>query len=212
MSRSGLLTWALRRSQGSHWRRSMPCWLSSSGWIRLDQRYIEVSVSGGLAGALCNSSSAPCVLSSAGDPGYGGEHAQAAFEAMLDAEPHLRDQFERTHKLDPDPRVTRVGRWLRSTSLDELPQLINIIRGDLSIVGPRPVTPDELGRYGESVDQLLSVRPGLTGYWQINGRSALSYDERVRLDLAYVCGWSLALDLKIMAKTSRAVTARAGAV
>jgi exopolysaccharide biosynthesis polyprenyl glycosylphosphotransferase len=143
-------------------------------------------------------------------PQYGGAEADAAFESLLRSNPALEAQFRRTHKLDPDPRVTRWGRLLRSTSLDELPQLFNVIRGDLSLVGPRPVTAEELVRYGDDADQLLSVRPGLTGYWQINGRSALSYDERVRLDMAYVCGWSLVLDLKIIAKTSRTVTARAG--
>jgi exopolysaccharide biosynthesis polyprenyl glycosylphosphotransferase len=143
---------------------------------------------------------------------YGGHRAEEAFERLLDEHPGLRAQYERTHKLDPDPRVTRVGRFLRSSSLDELPQLINVIRGDLSLVGPRPVTTAELTRYGDNVPQLLSVRPGLTGYWQINGRSALGYDERVRLDLAYLSNWSLKLDLKILLKTTTLLTARAGAV
>jgi exopolysaccharide biosynthesis polyprenyl glycosylphosphotransferase len=143
---------------------------------------------------------------------YGGERAEEAFERLLAEHAGLREQYERTHKLDPDPRVTRVGRLLRSTSLDELPQLINVVRGELSLVGPRPVTTGELARYGENVPQLLSVRPGLTGYWQISGRSALRYDERVRLDLAYVSSWSLKLDLKILIKTTTLLTARAGAV
>ena len=143
---------------------------------------------------------------------YGGEHAAAAFERLLAENAGLREQYERTHKLDPDPRVTRIGRLLRASSLDELPQLFNVIRGDLSLVGPRPVTAAELERYGEDVPQLLSVRPGLTGYWQINGRSALRYDERVRLDLAYVSSWSLKLDLQILVKTTTLLTARAGAV
>jgi exopolysaccharide biosynthesis polyprenyl glycosylphosphotransferase len=143
---------------------------------------------------------------------YGGERAEEAFERLLAEHAGLREQYERTHKLDPDPRVTRVGRLLRSTSLDELPQLLNVIRGELSLVGPRPVTTSELDRYGENVRELLSVRPGLTGYWQISGRSALGYDERVRLDLAYVSSWSLKLDLKILIKTTTLLTARAGAV
>lgn len=138
--------------------------------------------------------------------------ADAAFERLLAENPAMREQFESTHKLDPDPRVTRVGRILRSTSLDELPQLINVIRGDMSLVGPRPVTTSELERYGEDMPALLSVQPGLTGYWQVNGRSALGYDERVRLDLAYVAGWSLKLDLRILLKTLNVFSARAGAV
>jgi exopolysaccharide biosynthesis polyprenyl glycosylphosphotransferase len=143
---------------------------------------------------------------------YGGEEAEAAFERLLADNAALREQHERSHKLDPDPRVTRVGRFLRVTSLDELPQLFNVLRGDLSLVGPRPVTIAELARYGENVPQLLSVRPGMTGYWQINGRSALGYDERVRLDLAYVSNWSLKLDLQILVKTTTQLTARGGAV
>jgi exopolysaccharide biosynthesis polyprenyl glycosylphosphotransferase len=144
--------------------------------------------------------------------GYGGADADAAFERLLDENPAMREQFESTHKLDPDPRVTRVGRLLRSTSLDELPQLINVIRGEMSLVGPRPVTTVELGRYAEDIPGLLSVRPGLTGYWQVSGRSAVGYDERVRLDLAYVTGWSLKLDLRILLKTLNVFSDRAGAV
>jgi exopolysaccharide biosynthesis polyprenyl glycosylphosphotransferase len=113
-----------------------------------------------------------------------------------------REEFERTQKLTDDPRVTTYGRFLRRTSLDELPQLINVIRGDMSLVGPRPVTGAELDRYGAQVGALLSVRPGITGYWQVNGRSRTDYEERVRLDIAYVRGWSLALDVAILGKTA----------
>jgi exopolysaccharide biosynthesis polyprenyl glycosylphosphotransferase len=144
--------------------------------------------------------------------GFGGEDADAAFARLLAERDDLREEFERTHKLSHDPRVTRVGRILRATSLDELPQLFNVLRGELSLVGPRPVTADELSRYGENVTELLSVPPGLTGYWQISGRSALRYDERVRLDLAYVRSWSVKLDLLILLKTSKLLTAKAGAV
>jgi exopolysaccharide biosynthesis polyprenyl glycosylphosphotransferase len=144
--------------------------------------------------------------------GYGGDEAERAFLELLAANEQLREQYERTHKLDPDPRVTRIGRVLRATSLDELPQLWNVVRGDLSLVGPRPVTDQELTRYGEYARDLLSVRPGLTGYWQVSGRSALGYDERVRLDLAYVKSWSLKLDLLILLRTTNLFTGRAGAV
>ncbi len=144
--------------------------------------------------------------------GYGGDEAEKAFLALLAENEELREQYERTHKLDPDPRVTRIGRVLRATSLDELPQLWNVVRGDLSLVGPRPVTPPELARYGDHAGDLLSVRPGLTGYWQVSGRSALGYDERVRLDLAYVKSWSLKLDFLILLRTTNLLTGRAGAV
>jgi lipopolysaccharide/colanic/teichoic acid biosynthesis glycosyltransferase len=133
---------------------------------------------------------------------YGGEAAERLFGELL-AESSRRDEFETTFKLKDDPRVTRVGRTLRRLSLDEFPQLLNVLRGDLSLVGPRAVTEDELWRYGEDVDDLLAIRPGVTGYWQVNGRSRLSYEDRVRLDLSYVGGWSLALDANILVKTLR---------
>ncbi|MDQ3870052.1 MAG: sugar transferase, partial [Chloroflexota bacterium] len=128
-------------------------------------------------------------------------------------DPHKRAQFERTHKFSDDPRVTRTGAFLRRTSLDELPQLINVLSGAISLVGPRPVTREELPRYGGGVAALLNLRPGLTGYWQIMGRSETTYAERVRLDMAYVTSWSLKSDLSILAKTfGRAVLSRHGAV
>ncbi len=133
---------------------------------------------------------------------YGGGEAEAALAALL-ADPRRGEEFARSHKLTDDPRVTRVGRFLRRTSLDELPQLINVLRGELSLVGPRPITADELERYGVHADMLLDVKPGLTGYWQINGRSSTTYADRVRLDIAYVTGWSLKLDFVILAKTAR---------
>jgi lipopolysaccharide/colanic/teichoic acid biosynthesis glycosyltransferase len=133
---------------------------------------------------------------------YGGETAEQMFNDLLSST-ERREEFEETYKLKDDPRVTRIGRRLRSLSLDELPQLINVVRGDLSLVGPRAVTADELDRYGDAVGALLSIRPGVTGYWQVNGRSRLSYTDRVRLDLAYVSGWSLGLDVNIVVKTMR---------
>jgi exopolysaccharide production protein ExoY len=141
---------------------------------------------------------------------YGGRDAEAAF-AHLMADPLRRAEFETTYKLQDDPRVTRFGAWLRRTSLDELPQLINVLLGDISLVGPRPVTSDELARYGKGVDGLLNLRPGVTGYWQVNGRSSLEYEDRVRLDLAYVGGWSLGLDVMILARTLRVLLTRSGA-
>jgi exopolysaccharide biosynthesis polyprenyl glycosylphosphotransferase len=114
-------------------------------------------------------------------------------------------------KVRNDPRVTPVGRLLRRLSLDELPQLLNVLRGTMSLVGPRPPLPVEVARYDTSVSRRLLVKPGLTGLWQISGRSDLSWEESVRLDLRYVENWSLALDLLILWKTGRAVLSRSGA-
>jgi undecaprenyl-phosphate galactose phosphotransferase len=143
---------------------------------------------------------------------YGGETAEQAFNELL-ADPVRRAEYATSYKLQSDPRVTRVGRFLRKTSMDELPQLINVLLGHISLVGPRALTEDELDTYyGAAASDLLAIRPGVTGYWQINGRSQLSYNDRVRLDMAYVGGWSLALDLTILAKTLRVIVSRAGAV
>jgi exopolysaccharide biosynthesis polyprenyl glycosylphosphotransferase len=114
-------------------------------------------------------------------------------------------------KIRHDPRVTKVGVWLRRWSLDELPQLFNVLLGDMSLVGPRPALPEEAARYAAHVRRRLVVKPGLTGLWQVNGRSDLSWDESVRLDLRYVENWSLALDLQILWKTGAAVRRGSGA-
>src|SRR6185503_2425478 len=114
-------------------------------------------------------------------------------------------------KLRADPRVTPVGRVLRRWSLDELPQLVNVLRGEMSLVGPRPPLPSEVARYGDDVRRRLLVKPGLTGLWQVSGRSDLPWEECVRLDLRYVENWSPALDLMILWKTAFAVLGRSGA-
>ncbi len=114
-------------------------------------------------------------------------------------------------KMKQDPRITRMGRWLRRFSLDELPQLVNVAKGDMSLVGPRPPLPSEVSQYGLDVRPRLLVKPGLTGLWQISGRSQLSWDESVRLDLHYVESWTLALDAMILWKTVAAVVRRQGA-
>ncbi|MGY1814264.1 sugar transferase [Blastococcus sp. SYSU D00820] len=114
-------------------------------------------------------------------------------------------------KMRVDPRVTPVGRWLRRLSLDELPQLLNVLGGSMSLVGPRPPLPGEVARYDTSVSRRLLVKPGLTGLWQISGRSDLPWEEAVRLDLRYVENWSLAMDLLILVKTVRAVLSKSGA-
>lgn len=133
-------------------------------------------------------------------------------------DPRIRQEFEESHKLSDDPRITRLGRFLRKSSLDELPQLINVLTGDLSIVGPRPITLYELDLVaGTDVAdlgywELSNFRPGITGYWQINGRSSIGYRERVRLDLAYLTGWSLSLDVNIVVRTLRVLVSRGGAL
>jgi exopolysaccharide biosynthesis polyprenyl glycosylphosphotransferase len=136
---------------------------------------------------------------------------------VLDAEErraHLEDRNEHDgvlFKIRGDPRITRVGRWLRRWSVDELPQLINVLRGDMSMVGPRPALPDEAAQYHQHVRRRLMVKPGITGLWQVNGRSDLSWDESVRLDLRYVENWSFVLDLQILWKTISAVLGGFGA-
>jgi len=114
-------------------------------------------------------------------------------------------------KMRCDPRITRVGTLLRRWSLDELPQLFNVLVGDMSLVGPRPALPKEAALYGDHVRRRLAVKPGMTGLWQVNGRSDLSWDESVRLDLRYVENWSFVLDLQILWKTGSAVFRGSGA-
>lgn len=129
----------------------------------------------------------------------------------LEANPADRLQWEAVRKLPADPRVTPIGAVLRKLSLDELPQLLNILRGEMSIVGPRPVVQDELAHYGCLAPLYLNTRPGLTGLWQVSGRSDTTYVERVRLDRDYVQRWSMALDLKIILRTIPALLSSRGA-
>jgi exopolysaccharide biosynthesis polyprenyl glycosylphosphotransferase len=136
---------------------------------------------------------------------------------VVDAEARLaalRDQNEFDSvlfKMKEDPRITPLGRVLRRYSIDELPQLVNVLRGEMSLVGPRPPLSSEVDRYADDVHRRLLVRPGLTGLWQVSGRSGLSWDESVRLDLYYVDNWSMTSDLVIIAKTVRAVVGSSGA-
>jgi lipopolysaccharide/colanic/teichoic acid biosynthesis glycosyltransferase len=132
-------------------------------------------------------------------------------DALLAARPDLQARLRIEHKLDDDPRITRCGRWLRRSSLDELPQLWNVLRGDMSLVGPRMISPPELARYGAQSEALLQVQPGLTGLWQVSGRSNLEPAERVRLDLTYVRQRSLALDVQLLWRTIPAVLFGRGA-
>lgn len=126
--------------------------------------------------------------------------------------PELEEEFARSYKLSHDPRVTPLGRILRKTSLDELPQLINVLKGEISLVGPRAIVPQELEKYGVWGRILTSVRPGLTGLWQVSGRSELSYPERVQLDIYYIQNWSLWMDLAIILRTPLALLLGRGAV
>jgi Undecaprenyl-phosphate galactose phosphotransferase WbaP len=137
--------------------------------------------------------------------------AEQQLEQLLQQRPELRRQWQRERKLRQDPRVSPVGRLLRRTSLDELPQLINVLRGEMSLVGPRPVVRAELQRYGDEVGYYLMVRPGMTGLWQVSGRNDVDYDTRVYLDTWYVKNWSLWHDLVILFKTVRVVFSRSGA-
>ena len=115
--------------------------------------------------------------------------------------PEQMEEYKQNFKVKDDPRITKIGKFLRKTSLDELPQLINILVGQLSIVGPRPVLEEETQLYGENRDLLLSIRPGLTGYWQANGRSNTTYEERIKMELYYVKYRSAWMDIVILFKT-----------
>lgn len=126
--------------------------------------------------------------------------------------PEQMKEFKENFKLENDPRVTKIGKILRKTSLDELPQLLNIIKGDISIIGPRPVIGEELEKYSYNKEKFLSVTPGLTGYWAANGRSTTTYDQRMQMELYYVDHISLKLDIKIFFKTILSVIKREGAI
>ena len=137
--------------------------------------------------------------------------AQAKLDAVLAADPKARAHWRRHHKLPVDPRVTTMGRFLRRTSLDELPQLLNVLKGDMSLVGPRPVPAAELARYRGYAGYYLSVKPGLTGLWQVNGRNSTTYNRRIALDVTYARKNSLALDLAILARTPGVLLRATGA-
>jgi Undecaprenyl-phosphate galactose phosphotransferase WbaP len=131
--------------------------------------------------------------------------AEAVLELMLAEDAGLRVEYVKYHKLRVDPRVTRVGRFLRGTSLDELPQLWNVLRGEMSLVGPRPYLPRESGEIGEAREEILHVPPGVTGPWQVSGRNHAFFTDRIDMDIHYVRDWSVWLDLVLLARTVRAL-------
>lgn len=156
--------------------------------------------------------------------GYGGKRfrilkfrtmvpdAEQCLQRYLAASPQLAAEWKATQKLQHDPRVTRIGKFLRSTSLDELPQLWNVLRHEMSMVGPRPIVENEIAKYGAAYEAYTQVLPGMTGLWQISGRSNTSYAQRIHLDLFYIANWSIWLDISIILRTIPALLKRDGAV
>lgn len=137
--------------------------------------------------------------------------SEARLEAMLASDPEIRAQWNRDRKLDNDPRITALGQFLRKSSLDELPQIWNVLKGEMSLVGPRPVPRDELeANYGGEKWAYHSVRPGVTGLWQVSGRNDVTYAERIRMDISYYSSQSLWLDVAILLRTATAVLNRTG--
>jgi len=132
-------------------------------------------------------------------------------DEILKQHPELLEEYQRNQKLKVDPRITRLGRFLRKASIDELPQLFNVLRSEMSLVGPRMICPDEMALYRQAGINLLTVKPGITGLWQVSGRSDISYDERVQLDLYYVRNWSIWLDMQLLWRTIPAVLRKRGA-
>ncbi|GAA6198649.1 hypothetical protein NBRC116598_40940 [Pseudophaeobacter arcticus] len=136
--------------------------------------------------------------------------AESRLEAYLKANPEAAAEWARDHKLTNDPRITRFGQFIRKTSLDELPQIWNVLKGEMSFVGPRPVVTKELEKYGQDLPSYLAQKPGITGLWQVSGRNDVSYDERVQMDVDYLEKRSFLIDLKIIGKTALSVLGRTG--
>lgn len=139
------------------------------------------------------------------------QNSTEVLEQYLAKHPKAREEWNQSHKLRDDPRITAVGAFLRRYSLDELPQLWNVLTGQMSLVGPRPIVAAEVEKYGDCFACYCEVKPGLTGLWQVSGRSKLTYDARVTLDCKYVRGWSLWRDFVILTKTFMAVVSKDGA-
>lgn len=139
------------------------------------------------------------------------ENSGEVLEQHLSSDPDARQEWMRTHKLRDDPRVTPIGRLLRKTSLDEIPQLLNVLAGDMSIVGPRPIVDEERAKYGRHFHTYTYALPGITGLWQVSGRCDVDYPERVQMDVQYVKQWSLWMEVKILLKTASAILHSRGA-
>lgn len=129
------------------------------------------------------------------------DNADDLLSDLMTTSPHLRQEFEDNFKLKQDPRITAIGKFLRLTSLDEFPQFWNVLKGDMSVVGPRPLVPEELPKYGRYMDKVLTIQPGITGLWQVSGRNDIPYNQRVQIDVYYVNARNVWLDLWIVFKT-----------
>lgn len=138
--------------------------------------------------------------------------ADKKLKSYLEQNEEARKEFEENHKLKDDPRITKLGKFIRKTSIDELPQFINVLKGDMSLIGPRPIVDGEIEKYGDNRDKFLSVRPGLTGYWAANGRSDITYEKRMKMELYYIDNISFKLDVQIFFKTIISVIKKEGAM
>lgn len=127
--------------------------------------------------------------------------ADRLLDRMMAQSEDMRQEFSENFKLKQDPRITKIGKFLRTTNLDEFPQFINVLKGEMSIVGPRPLVPEEIARYGAKIDRVLTIRPGITGLWQVSGRNDIPYEQRINIDVSYVKRRNLWLDLRIIFKT-----------
>jgi len=127
--------------------------------------------------------------------------ADDILENLLDKNEDIRQEFDKTHKLRNDPRITTIGKFLRKTSLDELPQFLNVLRLEMSVIGPRPIVEKEIDKYGDQIKKVLSINPGITGLWQVSGRNNLSYKKRVYLDALYVDSFNFLMDIRIIIRT-----------
>lgn len=181
----------------------MPVWLAAALWIRTDSQgpvfFAQERI--GQYGRIF-----PCYKFRTMFV-----HADEKLQSLLERDPDAQKEWESSFKLKEDPRITKAGRFLRRTSLDELPQLWNVIRGDMSLVGPRPIVHEEIEKYGPYFKEYDQVRPGITGLWQVSGRSNVDYGERVRMDSWYVHNWSVWIDMMLLWRTIKAVMEQKGA-